>query len=72
MNSPTLICGQCIAERLALPYIELDALNWDPDWTMVEPDVLRSRLTQAIEGDRWVIDGNYSTTLDLILASADT
>lgn len=52
--------------------MELDALNWGPSWTPVPRDVLRERVRQAIAGERWVVDGNYSAVRDLVWPRADT
>lgn len=57
-----------IARRLALPHVELDALYWDRDWTGVSPTVFRERVTAALAGEVWVVDGNYSKTRDLVWA----
>jgi adenylate kinase family enzyme len=61
-----------LAERLGLPRIELDALFWGPGWMPVPVDTFRSRVADAAAGDRWVIDGGYSTIRDLTWARADT
>ncbi len=60
-----------LAERLALPHIELDALYWEPNWTPAAPEVFRARVAQALSGDTWVADGNYSSARDLIWSRAD-
>ena len=49
-----------ISIRLTLPHIELDALYWGNNWTGVPDDVFRTRVTDAIRAERWVVDGNYS------------
>ena len=61
-----------ISERLGLPRIELDALFWGPGWTPVPDDTFRARVTEAVAGDRWVIDGGYRQIRDLTWARADT
>jgi adenylate kinase family enzyme len=61
-----------ISERLGVPRVELDALFWGPGWTPVPDETFRSRVADAVAGDRWVIDGGYSTTRDLTWARADT
>src|SRR5688572_30546116 len=61
-----------LAERLGVPHIELDALHWDPNWTMAELDVFRTRVAAAVEADGWVRDCNYSKVRDLVWARADT
>jgi adenylate kinase family enzyme len=55
-----------IARRLGLPHVELDALHWDPNWTEAPLDVFRQRIAQALAGDAWVVDGNYTKARDLI------
>lgn len=55
-----------IAERLAIPHIELDALHWDPNWTSVGAEVMGARVSEAIQSDGWALDGNYSKVRHLI------
>ena len=62
--------AQKLAHRLGLPCVELDALFWEPNWVESEIDVFRQRVAEAIDGDAWVIDGNYSKARDLIWTSA--
>ncbi len=61
-----------LAQTLQCPHIELDALHWDPNWTEVPNELFRSRITEALSGDRWVVDGNYSKVRDLVWSRADT
>ena len=61
-----------LAERLAIPHVELDALHWEPNWTPALPATFRERVTEALASDAWVVDGNYSTVRDLIWSRADT
>jgi adenylate kinase family enzyme len=55
-----------LAERLAVPHVELDALHWEADWTEAPNEVLRQRVTRATAGDAWVVDGNYSAVRDIV------
>ena len=64
--------GGDLAARLAVPYIELDAIFHQPGWTPLPEDQFRHRLTALASGDRWVIDGNYSAVRPLVWARADT
>ena len=43
-----------------MPFVELDALAWGPNWQLVPVDVFKGRVARAVEGDAWVIDGNYA------------
>ena len=61
-----------LGERLRIPVIHLDALNWQPAWQRLPLDVFRTRLAAAIAGDAWITDGNYAlATFDLRLPRAD-
>ncbi|HEY3950296.1 AAA family ATPase [Phenylobacterium sp.] len=65
--------ARALARRIGAPYVELDALNWDPNWTNLsraDPDQLRARVRQAIAPDAWTCDGNYSVVRPLILERA--
>ena len=61
-----------VAQRCLISHIELDALQWEPNWTPAEPQGFRDRVTAALSGDRWVVDGNYSAVRDIVWAKADT
>jgi|GEM_PF-122870 len=64
--------AQQLGKRLGMPAIELDALHWEPNWTMATLEDFRERVQQALAGERWVVDGNYSKVRDVIWAQADT
>ena len=59
-----------ISAQLAVPHIELDALNWEPSWKEAPPDVFGERVRLASHGDAWVIDGNYGKVRDIIWSRA--
>ena len=61
-----------LAQRLGVPHVELDALHWGPGWTPARPDIFRERAAQALCGDAWVVDGNYSKVRDIVWSRADT
>jgi adenylate kinase family enzyme len=48
--------ARAIAERLGLPRIELDALQWEPSWTEASDDVFRARVAAEIASaaDAWL------------------
>ncbi len=65
--------GRRVAEHLGVPFVELDALHWQADWTPLDPDRMRARLDEITAGDGWVIDGNYRRFVDgPVWARADT
>jgi adenylate kinase family enzyme len=61
-----------IAARLGVPHVELDALNWGPNWTEAPRELFRERTTQALSEDAWTVDGNYSKVRDIVWSRADT
>jgi adenylate kinase family enzyme len=64
--------GREIASRLDIPFHELDALFWQPDWTEPDPDEFRERVAEVVATDSWVIDGSYQGWIgQLVLGSAD-
>ena len=64
--------GRALAARLGVPFVELDAINWQPGWTPLPEDEFRRRVAEVVTGDAWVIDGNYAAVRDLVLARATT
>ena len=60
------------AEALGVPHIELDALHWEPNWMEAPNEILRERVRNAVQGDSWVADGNYSKVRDILWARVDT
>ena len=55
-----------------IPLIHLDMLFWNEDGTTVEKSVFYERLTEALEEERWIIDGNYASTMELRMEACDT
>jgi adenylate kinase family enzyme len=65
--------GRRLARDLGLPYIELDSIYHQPDWVPLPREEYRRRVSEVADGDGWVIDGNYSSSVqDLVWARADT
>ena len=59
-----------LGAALDLPVIELDAINWQPGWRDLneqEPETFSARVAEAIVGDHWVTDGNYSRVRPMIM-----
>jgi adenylate kinase family enzyme len=61
-----------LATKLRLPLIHLDAHFWQPGWRETPRDVWRQRVASLLEGDAWVMDGNYGGTLAERVEAADT
>lgn len=61
-----------LAGRLGIPHVELDALYWGPNWTPAPLELFRERAAQALAGEAWTTDGNYSRVRDIVWRRADT
>ena len=65
--------GRQLAERLGVPFVELDELVHGPGWVETSDADLRARLVPLLAGDGWVADGAYQHKLgDFVLDHADT
>lgn len=60
------------AEALGVPFVELDALHWEPDWQEAPDDELRERVSDVTRGRFWVVDGNYGKVRDIVWGRVDT
>ncbi|HLY90332.1 MAG TPA: hypothetical protein VKQ27_15225, partial [Acetobacteraceae bacterium] len=61
--------ARTIAARLALPHIELDAINWQAGWrdlVRYDPPEFIRRVTEAAAAEEWVADGNYGLVRDVL------
>ena len=59
-----------LADVLGCPHVELDFHHFEPEWRERSDEDFRQRVAEAIMGPRWVVDGNYSATRDLIWPEA--
>ena len=64
--------ARSLAQRMGVPLIELDALRLGPSWTETPDDRFRELIGAQTIADAWVVDGNYSVTMDLTWGRADT
>ena len=60
-----------LGRRLGIPHIELDSIQWGPNWTPCEPEEFSRRVEAALLSDSWVVDGNYSRVRSLIWSRAE-
>ena len=52
--------------------VHLDMLFWNSDKTTVDKAVFRERLLEVLQQEQWIIDGNFSSTMELRMQSCDT
>jgi len=60
-----------LGERTGLPVHHLDQLYWRAGWVEAEREAFRVEVEAIARAPRWIIEGNYSGTLETRLARAD-
>jgi adenylate kinase family enzyme len=61
-----------LAGRLGVRRVEVGAVFHPPHQGELPDDEFRRRLSEALDGDAWVVEGNYSAVRDLVWQEADT
>jgi adenylate kinase family enzyme len=61
-----------LGKTLDLEVIHLDSYFWQPNWIETPADLWEQKLNQLLEKEHWVMDGNYTSSLERRLAYSDT
>ncbi|CAN5583980.1 DNA topology modulation protein [soil metagenome] len=61
-----------LSEKTGLKIIHLDKIYWKPNWGEPEKDEWKATLEKVMQDEEWIMDGNFSGTLDLRLPACDT
>jgi adenylate kinase family enzyme len=64
--------ARALGARTGLDVVHLDTFFWKPGWVPTPPDDWRALQANLVDRDRWIIDGNFTSTLDIRLRVADT
>ena len=64
--------AKALHSKTGLPLVHLDMLFWNADKTTVERSVFRERLQEVLQQEQWILDGNFSSTMELRFAYCDT
>ena len=64
--------AKSLARVFSFPYVELDALYWQPNWIPRPLEEFRALTAQALAQDHWVTDGNYTVVRELMWSRATT
>ena len=68
-NGKTTV-GRALAERLDVPFYELDALHHGPDWAPATAEELRAKVEPIVALPGWVVDGTYRGKIGDIVPEA--
>jgi adenylate kinase family enzyme len=62
-----------LGEKTGLKVIHLDRVYWKPNWVeTVDKDEWKAAVEKLLAGEAWIMDGNYSGTLEMRLEKCDT
>lgn len=61
-----------LGERLNLEVIYLDSIYWKPGWVKTPKAIWLKTVKELLKRESWIMDGNYSGTLELRIQSCDT
>ena len=64
--------SRALHNKTGIPLYHLDMMYWNADKTTVEKSVFLERLSDVLEKNEWIIDGNYGSTMELRMAACDT
>jgi adenylate kinase family enzyme len=64
--------GRALAARLQIPFVELDSIIHQANWVALPHAEFRARVAAVVDGERWVVDGNYHVVRDLVWDRATT
>ena len=60
-----------LAQKLNLPAIHLDAINFNANWEEIDKEKRDEIISAKASEDKWIIDGNYNKTLKGRFEKAD-
>ena len=64
--------SRALHNKTGIPLYHLDMMYWNADKTTVEKSVFLEQLSAVLAKDKWIIDGNYGSTMELRMAACDT
>ena len=64
--------ARSLHQRTGLPLFHLDNIWWKPDRTHISRGEFDSRLLTVLQGEKWIIDGDYSRTYEVRFSFCDT
>ena len=64
--------SRALHNKTGIPLYHLDMMYWNADKTTVEKSVFLERLSDVLEKNEWIIDGNYGSTMELRMVACDT
>ncbi|MCR5704254.1 MAG: adenylate kinase [Eubacterium sp.] len=64
--------SKALHKTAGIPLYHLDMMYWNEDRTTVQRDLFLRKLNEILEQERWIIDGNYESTMEMRIEKSDT
>jgi adenylate kinase family enzyme len=61
-----------LGQVLSIEIIRLDAIFWKPDWSDIPQLEWTQILTEIMQRENWIVDGNHPDAIDQYLEASDT
>ncbi|HEX8456515.1 MAG TPA: DNA topology modulation protein [Pyrinomonadaceae bacterium] len=61
-----------LGQLLDVEVVHLDKLYWNAGWVETAKEVWAEKVSELVQRDAWVMDGNYSGTFDIRIPACDT
>ena len=61
-----------LAQKIQADWISLDQLSWMPDWQQRSRPEYQILLSEQLEKEAWVVDGNTRESREMLWGMADT
>ena len=64
--------ARALRDRTALPLYHLDNIFWNADGSHISKTDFRKKLQSILDTEKWIIDGNYCSTMEIRMQACDT
>ncbi len=61
-----------LSKKTGIKLYHIDKLHWYGNWEHVSKEELHIKIEKIVKKDSWIIDGNYSSSLEIRVKNADT
>ena len=64
--------SRSLASIIKIPLVHLDNIFWKADGSHIDKAEFRDIVQKVMESDAWILDGDYSSTLEMRIKKCDT